>query len=90
MGLKASLSGGYLHRFCLSEVKDNRVTTLYFSPFAVHQMYSEALYFAERDLRPPPFNFKNQFSSIIAFKSKAEGASLWLVCHVPFPLISSH
>lgn len=53
-------------------------------------MYSEALYFAERDLRPPPFNFKNQFSSIIAFKSKAEGASLWLVCHVPFPLISSH
>ena len=34
------------------------------------------------------FNFKNQFSPIIAFKSQAEGGSLWLVCHVPFPLIS--
>ena len=34
------------------------------------------------------FNFKNQFSPIIAFKSEAEGASLWLVCHVP-PFASS-
>ena len=49
-------------------------------------MYSEALYFAERETRFFQFNFKNQFSPIIAFKSEAEGASLWLVCHVaPFP-----
>lgn len=91
LGLKASLNGGYLHSFHLSEMKDNRVTTLHFSPFAAHQMYSEALYLAQRDpLFFFQFNFKNQFSPIIAFKSEAEGASLWLVCHVPFPLISSY
>lgn len=49
-------------------------------------MYSEALYLAESDSLFPPFNFKNQFSPIIAFKSKAEGARLCLVCHVHFPV----
>lgn len=92
LGLKASLNAGIPPPhffFCLSEMKDNRVTTLHFSPFAAPQMYSEALYLAERDQLFPlfffQFNFENQFSPIIAFKSQAEGASPWLVCHVPPP-----
>lgn len=48
--LKASLNGGYRHRFPLSEIKDNRLTTLHFSPFAAHQMYSEALYLLKETL----------------------------------------
>lgn len=43
-------------------MKDNRVTTLHFSPFAAPQMYSEALYLAERDQHFPPLFFPNSIS----------------------------
>lgn len=68
-------------------MKDNRVTTLHFSPFAAHQMYSEALYFAERD--PLFFNSISRTNFLLLLPLRAKQKEQVFGLFVMFPPFAS-
>lgn len=89
MRLKAGPNGGIPPQFFppLAEMKDNRVTTLHFSPFAAHQMYSEALYFAERD--PLFFNSISRTNFLLLLPLRAKQKEQVFGLFVMFPPFAS-
>lgn len=76
-------------------MRDNRVTTLHFSPFAAPQMISEALYLAERD-QPfsPLFNSisRTNFCLLLSLRAwqKEQVLRLFVMPLRPHPPISSY
>lgn len=70
-------------------MKDNRLTTIHFLNL-LHTKCILRHYTLVKEAHFFQFNFKNQFSSIIAFKREGGGASLLLVYHVPLALIPSY